>query len=486
MPFDARLLYNHPLVIVARSVAAQVGCPIYLVGGALRDMLLGASHIKDLDFVVGDCLDAAVSGFAERVRGRIIPWDFGQRRIVFRQASAPASVDFSRCRGTGIVDDLKERDFTINAMAVDVCSLQPGAEALIIDPVNGRLDLKKGVLRACSPQAIDQDPLRALRAARLAGEFGLSIEPFTRQLICQKAGLLCEVARERSKRELFIALGLEGVCAALHELLMSGLLERLIPELQEFRAVAQGYPHECNLFDHSLQTVWALDEMLLHMPHTIADYRSSLSTRLREPVEEGVSRRSLLIFTGLLHDSGKPATKTEKAGRICFHGHESESARLNRLIAVRLGLGRRAQTMIESMSINHMRLLQLAQLDAITKRAKARVLRDMGDAAPETILLAMADCRATSAAPEYEEVIRQTDIMAAELLADCFGQNEILQEQPQVNGKEVMEILGIAEGPCVGAVLKKIHELERSGRLPGKDDALQWLRKKKASGLELE
>jgi len=464
----------------------QAGLPIYIVGGALRDMVLGSPFAKDLDFVVADCFEAAVRAFADRVHGRIIPWDFGQTRVVFQHGSESVSVDFSRCGRAGIIENLQERDFTINAMALDVRSLQPDGKAAIIDPLGGRQDLEAKIIRACSPQIFDNDPLRALRAIRFAAELGLNIEHATRRLLQQKAVLICRVARERVKRELFTILGLASVCKALQELLATGMLQSLIPELREFSTLAQGHPHEHDLLEHSLHAVRALENILSDAPSTIADYRVQLNRHLLELIEEGVTRRSLLIFAGLLHDSGKLATRTDEGGRISFYGHEAESARTNKLICARLGLGRRAQTMIERMSSNHMRPLQLAQLANITGRAKARALRDMQDTAPETLLLAMADCRATSTAPAYAPVIARTDVLASELAAGYFGLNETLRAQPRVTGQEVMEILGIPEGPAIGALLREIHELERTGHLAGKDDALQWLKKKKSFGPGLE
>jgi len=191
MPLASLDLYRNPVVLLVHAIAMQAGLPIYIVGGALRDMALGSAFAKDLDFVVVDCFEAAVRAFADGVHGRIIPWDFGQTRVVFQHGPESVSVDFSRCGGAGIIENLRERDFTINAMALDVRSLQPDGAAAIIDPLGGRQDLGAKSIRACSPQIFDNDPLRALRAIRLAAELGFQIEPATRRLLQQKAGLIC-------------------------------------------------------------------------------------------------------------------------------------------------------------------------------------------------------------------------------------------------------------------------------------------------------
>jgi poly(A) polymerase len=467
-----------------REIARQLSTPIYLVGGALRDALLGFSSKKDLDFIIAGCFDDIVSTFAGRVHGKVIPWDFGQTRVVFRQGDEAVSVDFSSCKGTGILDDLEERDFTINAMAVDTAQLRPDGDAAIIDPLAGRHDLEQRTIRACSPRAFDQDPLRVVRAIRFAGELGFTIEQATRHLLQQKAGLISQVAVERTKREFFMILGQSRARSALQVLMETGVIHQLIPELQVFRGVKQGLPHEHDLLDHSLQTVSELEMLLDAAPEHVADYNEQIKDHLLEGIEEGVTRRSLLMLSGLLHDSGKLKTRQEAHTQITFYGHEQVGARTNQELAARLGLGRRAQKMIELVTGNHMRLLQLARLARITDRAKARALRDMEDTALETLVLAMADSRATSTSPAHAAETGRIDALAAELMSGFFSPDAGLQAQPRVTGQDVMDILGIDEGPQVGEMLREISELERTGDLASKDDALQWLRKKKTSGSE--
>lgn len=447
-------------------------------------MLLGLSSGKDLDFIVVGRFDDFVRTFAGRVHGRMIPWECGQTRVVFRQGDEAVSVDFSSCRGTGILDDLKERDFTINAMAVDIAQLRPDIDAVIIDPLAGRHDLEKRTLRACSPLAFDQDPLRVVRAVRFAGELGCTIEQATRHLLQQKAGLISQVAVERTKREFFMILGQSRTRSALQELMETGIIHQLIPELHGFCGVAQGLPHEHDLLEHSLQTIYELEKLLDAVPGSVADYKDQIQGHLLEVIEEGVTRRSLLMLSGLLHDSGKLKTRQEANAQITFYGHEREGARINRALAARLGLGRRAQKMIELVTGNHMRLLQLAGLARITDRARARALRDMEDTAPETLVLAMADSRATSTSPGCAPETGRIDALAAELMSGFFSPDACLNAQSGVTGQDVMDILGIDEGPQVGVMLREIGELERTGDLASKDDALQWLRKKRTSGSE--
>lgn len=463
---------------MAYKISGQTRIPAFIVGGAVRDSLIGFIKSSDCDFVIGDGFDTFVQRYADEVQGAMIPWDFGQVRIVFKEHETYYSADFSKLKGDSITSDMSKRDFTINALAVELHALFNDTQAQIIDPLNGRQDTSDKVIKICSPAAIDNDPLRILRAIRFARELTFSIDTNTLQHMREKAHMLHRAARERIKREFFTILGLPDVALSLKQLTDCGILQRLLPELNYFADVAQSTPHEHNLLEHSLRTVEVLDGLPetcdFHVPNDVVP-----DQYLHEIIEEGVTRRSLLMFAGLLHDSGKTVTGKETDGKIIFHGHECEGVRLNRIAAQRLGLGKRAQRIVETITAQHMRIVQLSLLPVPTERAKIRLIRDIDDVFWEILSLALADMTATGTGEKHLLTVERVKALEHDLIdikyAPAFEQHNM----PLLTGRDIMDILHTSEGPEVGILLRELHEKEINGCLSTRDEAVQWLQKKK-------
>jgi poly(A) polymerase len=479
------ILKNNSVIKTAYQISLKTSTPVYLVGGAVRDALTGFFYGKDFDFAAGDGFDELVSSFARLVKGKIIPWDFSQTRILFKKRGKYVSVDFSQFKGPDILSDLKQRDFTINSMAVDLKSLISDDIPVIIDPLRGKRDLENKIIKISSKSSFDTDPLRILRGIRFARQFGFLVNRQTLELMKRKAFLIEQVARERIKREFFAIMHLPKVLQSIQELLDIGIIQTLIPELKDFSYVTQGYPHQHNLIDHSLKTVEFLDG-LLNSPGSLAKgYENQIGSYFNEEIEQGVTRKSLLMLAGILHDSGKAATRSVADDRVTFHGHEREGARLNRTIAKRLGLGKRAQKIIEQVTKNHMRLLHLSQLDEITERAKIRLLKDVDGTSLEVLFLAVSDARATSMEDAYTETVKKVKCLATQLAERVLSFPYELQTEPIITTHEVMKIMDIPEGPEVGAILREIHERERTGLVNSREDVIQWLKKRKKKPFEL-
>ncbi|MEI6126661.1 MAG: HD domain-containing protein, partial [Pseudomonadota bacterium] len=404
----------------------------------MRDALMGLFYSKDFDFVVEQKFDETIKAFANKTGGKVITWDFLQTRIVYYENGAHVSVDFAQSKGSDIAGDLKKRDFTINALAIDLKSLFSDTQADIMDVVNGRDDLEKKIIRNCSTAAFDDDPLRILRGIRFAREFDFEIDPQTFTLMRDRSHLLARVSRERIKKEFFTILSLPGIENSLHELLTVGAFKLLIPELDGFAGILQSYPHQDNLLEHSLITAASLELLLNNLKYPFNKYIDSINTCLDETIEEGVTRRSLLMFSELMHDCGKTKTCKINDNKITFYGHDIEGAALNKEIAKRLGLGRYAQRLVEQITKKHMRILQLSLLDAITERAKFRLVRDSEEIFWEIILLSIADAMATGNDNAYASRVKDLEDIAHDLVEKRYSNAYEINAQPLLTGNEIM------------------------------------------------
>ncbi len=470
---------HHTAIKTAYQVSLSAAIPVYLVGGALRDSMAGFFNGADFDLVVGGRFDYAVELFSRMVNGKTIPWDFNQTRIVFKEKGRYICADFSLMKGADILDDLKQRDFTINSMAVDLRGLCNDEIPEIIDPLGAGNDLKNKIIKACTEKAFDDDPLRILRGIRFSRMFDFSIERKTFAIMGKKASLLKKVAQERIKREFFTVLHLPNAFQSLKEMIELGAVQQFLPELNRLSDVRHGPPHQYSLFGHSLETVKAMSDVLDKNNELTYAYRDIITKYFNAEIEQGVTRRSLLIFAGILHDMGKTVTGRECKGKKTFHGHEKEGAGLNKSIAKQLGLGRHAQKIIEKITKNHMRILQLSQLKEITERAKIRFLLDIEGVALEVLFLAVSDVQATSSDDSYMKTVVKVKKVAVEMLKRILEPACNLETKPLMTGYEVMKILEITEGEEVGGFLRQIRDRERKGLFKTGEDAVKWLKKQK-------
>ncbi|RPH63276.1 MAG: CCA tRNA nucleotidyltransferase, partial [Chloroflexi bacterium] len=226
-----------PLLKTVRE-ALPADQPLYLVGGAVRDSLLGLPT-HDLDFAVPSGALKLARSVANKLSGAFFPLDEQNdtaRIILQREDGTRDSLDFAGFRGPDLESDLRGRDFTLNAMAMDVRTGQP------IDPLGGARDLREKLLRACSETSFTEDPARILRAVRQAAAFGFTIQPETRQLMKTAVPLLPRVSPERQRDELFKMLEGPRPDASIRALELLGVLPVLLPELPALKGVEQSAP----------------------------------------------------------------------------------------------------------------------------------------------------------------------------------------------------------------------------------------------------
>ncbi|MEE8347264.1 MAG: HD domain-containing protein, partial [Dehalococcoidia bacterium] len=378
------------------------GVEAYVTGGFLRDALLGRdSHDVDIS-IAGDPLVLGRE-LADAQGGHYFPLAEEQHvaRVLLPQRNV--HIDLMPLR-VEIEADLRQRDYTIDAVAAPLAAASSG-EVTVIDPTGGLNDLRDRLVRVIREDAFRHDALRPLRGARLATELEFTLEPGTVALIRKYAPRLPDVAVERQRDELMRIMATPRAGTGLRLLDDLGLLERLLPEMTDTRGVEQPKEHYWDVFDHCLETVRNLDILMgeeepgdRHWRTLWRELWGQLAwwTEARDYFREELlaqrPRLAVLKLVALLHDIAKPETKTfDETGRMRFFGHADVGADRVRHILRRLHFSAREVALVQTMVKAHLRPIQMAQQGPPTRRALYRYFRDCGDAAIETLFLSLAD-----------------------------------------------------------------------------------------------
>ncbi|NTU56879.1 MAG: CCA tRNA nucleotidyltransferase, partial [Anaerolineales bacterium] len=312
----------------------------YLVGGAVRDMLLNRLS-RDLDFALPSNGIPTARKVANTLQADFMVLDDERDtgRVIFTDDDgARTFLDFAVYRGADLDEDLRNRDFTMNAIAFDL------QNQTLRDPLNGASDLRARVIRACSPTSLADDPIRILRAVRQAAEFGFKIELETRKAMKEAANLLPNVSAERKRDELFKMLDGPKPDAALRALEMLGVFLHLLPELSAMKGVTQSEPHIYDVWEHTLSVLGYLEAIIasLRIDYSaeetndmytglltlrIGRFREQFAAHFANSLNTDRSVRAALFFAALYHDVQKPATRSvDEAGRVRFFDHDVKGA----------------------------------------------------------------------------------------------------------------------------------------------------------------
>ncbi len=451
----------------------------FLVGGVVRDAILNRAT-SDVDIaLIGDVrnIGTDLAGF---LAGRCVVLDSSRdmARVFVSSETGGGFVDLSPLN-RDIQFDLGFRDFTIDSMAVPISSsLKDKSGFDLIDPTDGLVDLRAGVIRAVSWQALESDPLRLIRAVRLASQLDFKIDEKTTEWIRGRANLIWEVAPERIREELLKVISTSIPARALRILDDLDLLCGIIPELSGTKGVTQPKEHYWDVFNHSIETTeklrLLLDRQLNTNAHMDAIYQRKY---FEEEISDGHSRTTMLVLASLLHDIGKPTTKSvERNGRVRFLGHANVGVDLTTKIMKRLRFSRRGIDFVSKIVEHHLRPGQLAAKGMIpTKRAIYRYYRDLGDVAVDTVYLNLADYLAAKGPiMDSDEWIKHCEI-AWHILKFQSETDAIQTSGRLIDGNDIMEILSITQGPDVGRLLEAVQEATASGEISSRDEALEFV-----------
>jgi poly(A) polymerase len=478
-PETARLLSK-----TSRFLAKE-GVPAFLVGGFVRDLLLG-HETKDIDIAVGASAVKVAAKVAAALGGKSVLLDEenGVARVVLPDEKW--QIDFTTLQGD-IEADLGRRDFTIDAMAVelDADTAKYFAARKLIDLFNGSVDLRRGTLKAISDTVFEADAVRLIRAVRIAAELGFAIESHTEALIRRESRLIAGVPGERVREELLRLLALPGAGRRLAYLDDLGLLAALIPELVPARGVEQPLMHVWDVFEHSIQTVSAVEFLLREGDWEYAGtevrdavpWSAELSRHFDGEVSHGSTRRSLLKLAALLHDIAKPQTKSvDNDGRARFLGHPTEGAAAAAAILERLRFSRREIQLVELLVKYHLRPTQMSQEGMPTRRAIYRYFRDTGEAGIDLLFLSLADHLAARGPTLDREQWQAHTRMTAGVLDIHFNEASLSPPPRLIDGHDVMGLFGLSPGPKVGELLEAVREAQAAGEVNNRRQALAYIK----------
>jgi poly(A) polymerase len=477
---------------VASSLVEFLGArdiDAYIVGGALRDGLMGR-EAEDIDVAVSaDAYSIAVE-IAETLNGNCarLHDDWPVARVVIAEEGRLRFIDIVTFEGD-IERDLCGRDFTINAMAAPMSAALDGdVRSELLDPFGGMRDLANGVVRMVSSDALERDPIRLMRGARMAAQCGFSLAPGTASAIRERSPLVSGVSQERVRDELMRLLGARNARDGVRLLDDLRLLCVVVPELAQAKGVIQPKEHYWDVFDHQVEAVGWVDAMFddadcEEYPLDIVPRFDGMHEYFGGEVSDGFDRLAFLKLAALLHDVAKPVTKTvEASGRIRFLGHHTDGADVARDILTRLRFGKRGVEHIARMVRQHLRPRQMAQRgDMPTRRALYRYYRDVGDVALDTLYLNTADYLAARG-PMLEREDWAAHCGLVRYILDegrCEGDRcgDSVKSLPKlVDGYDIMNGFALAPGPFVGELLEEVREAQASGDVQTREQALELVR----------
>jgi putative nucleotidyltransferase with HDIG domain len=463
-----------PVRPLLAAVVEILDSPVWLVGGAVRDLLVGR-RVRDVDLATPGGSVAAARRLAERLGAAYVPLGeaHGMARVVLPGAP-PLHVDLADLRAPTLEADLAARDVTIDALAVDLAALLRGPAA-IQDPTGGLADLAARRLRACGPSAFADDPLRVLRLLRLAHQLDLSIESGTEALARAAAPGLASVAAERVRDELTHVLRLPRSAPAIRQADMWSALDAILPEISPMRAATQSAPHRFTVWEHSLRALDAADTLLGDLG-LLSPHDARVAASLAEPLGGDLSRREVWKLAVLLHDVAKPETRSvEPDGRTRFIGHDRLGAERTQAIAARLRWPVRAGQVLALLVRQHLRPMHLGMLDEVTHRARYRFHRDLGEEVPALVCLTIADAAGTDGRAPSLVYRGATRTLLESLLAGEKPAADEAAAPPLVRGEDVMTALGLSSGPAVGRALRRAREAQALRLVRTRAEALAWL-----------
>ncbi len=458
---SARYLVTPPTadeITRAALAALQPGEAGWLVGGCLRDELLGR-RVRDVDIAVDGQPERLARALGDRFGGGVYATSdvFGTWRVVIGElhidvaalrAGPSGDPPDPATRAVRLEADLRARDVTVDALA------RPLDGDGIVDPLSGLSDLAAGRLRLCSPASLDDDPLRVLRLARLARVFDLVPDAAATEAALRAAPSLARVSGERVRDELCALLATRAASVAFRDLAVCGALAVVLPEVDRLRGVEQNPYHHLDVFEHTL-------EALTYVVGVVAQLggRRFLAT----PAEAGMPGVEPLVpvsWAVLLHDIGKPVVRVvDERGRVIFWHHDEVGRQMSADIGRRLNFSKKFLDYAGTLVRQHLRLGFLTREQPLTRRALARYRRDVDPWVFESVVVSLCDRLATRG-----EKTSLTSMARHYRLARTVWTGVSKAPAPHLlSGDDVMALLGIEPGPAVGQALDALEEEVEAG-----------------------
>jgi poly(A) polymerase len=456
-------------VLAARAgLAAQRSA--WIVGGAVRDALVGPGPIADLDLVVSqDDASEAARAIAKAAGRPAFPLseEFGAWRVV----GDGWLCDITPMQGERIDDDLALRDFTVNAMAL------PLFGGNVVDPTGGRRDLEARTLRLVAADAYERDRLRPLRLVRFATELGFEVEPQTASATREWGPRVIEAAGERIFAELRHVIVAPRAAEGLSLASDLNVLQAVLPELEALQGIEQSQFHHLDVYNHTIEVLNALNHIDQHLAEFFPDDAQQLRGVLDEPLADELTRGQALRFAALLHDIGKADTRRlTDSGRVTFIGHDALGADMVRKLCVRLRTSERLREFLARITRHHLVLGFLVHERPLSRRAVYRYLKLCSPVEVEVTLLTCAD-RIATRGKNAEAAIEAHLELARELMTAALRWRADGPPRAPLRGDELADVLGIEPGPDLGRLLGELEEASYAGEVTTADQAVEYARR---------
>lgn len=465
---------------------------LYLVGGAVRDLLLGMP-LHDMDFVMGDDPRALAKRIARELNAGFFVLDDERHtaRVVHHLPDGrDFPLDFVQFTGADLAEDLANRDFTINAIAVDVRDPE-----VLIDPLGGRGDVEKGLLRPCSAHALLDDPVRTLRAVRLAKQFGFDYAPGLDEAIRAAADELPRTTPERQRDEFFRILEGPDSSGALRDCYRFGILESLIPPIKEQADISASPPHQFPLLEHTFKVVEGYERLLdallsketstLDSPwwlvtavEALEPFSNESRIYFNNEITAGRTVRGLALLGALLHDIAKPETLSiSDDGRLHYYGHDKRGSEMMMDLARELRLSNAEAEWLSTMVRYHMRLLPMVKSEVgPTRKALYRFFQSTGEVGVAIAILSLADTLGTYGST-LENALWEKSVDVVRVVVRAWWQENgsIVSPKPLLDGNDLQKEYHLKPGAEIGELLAELKEAQASGEIVDENQARQFI-----------
>jgi poly(A) polymerase len=484
---------------IAEAIS-QIPVKSYLVGGVLRDSILGTTN-PDVDIVVvASALDVAKK-VASIMNGKSFQLDTSRDicRVLANVLGNEIQIDIASAQN-GISSDIAKRDFTINSLALDVNHVDsnfgiPQFEiSKIIDEHRGIEDLLNSSLRMTSDQVFKEDPLRLLRGARLTAQYNLNIDEFTETQIRKSSFLISKVSSERIKDEFLKFLSLQKSVRNITKMDELGILTNIIPELEASRETLQTPNHHWKVLEHMVQTAGQAENIVTGKkinagpyPKFTPNYISITDAHqiyFEQNYSDSHSRFTFLKLACLLHDVGKPKTKTvDPDGKTRFLGHAKLGAEIAHSILRRLKFSNSGIELVANQISNHLRPSQISnQGQDPTPKAIRKYYNDTSGASIDILYLNLADYIAAKGPnltqTEWIDHCRRINIIAK---SESSYKRDVNQAK-LLSGHDIMVGLCLNPGPFIGTLIEDVEGARLEGLVSNKKEALELIRHRIDSG----
>lgn len=452
---------------ILNNLASFFDNEIYVVGGTVRDFLMGKiSYDRDL-IVVDEDAKSFSQKVAEFFDGVFIPLDEENKiyRIVLKDKKN--FLDITNPIGGNLEEDIMRRDITINAIAVNIKTGEIPSFCEF-----GIQDIQNKIIREIKEENFTDDPLRMLRVYRFYANLGFEISPELLNITKKHANLINKPAKERIEYELMKLFDGEFAAQALLKMDESEILEIIFPFVKELKQVPPNLHHHLDLFNHSIETVNQVQKFYEISPKEVQEH-------LKKVDFGGFSRLAHLKLAALMHDIGKFSTWTIEpdTGRHRFIKHEDVGAKLAIPILKKMCFSNKQIDYISYIIKKHMYPTAVVSAPELNDKVMMRYVRKSADNAIDTIIIAKAD-RVSAQGPEItKELVEENITLLDKLLQFYLNTKETLAPLPKLlDGRDVMSILNINPSPILGKILNELHEAQISGDILTKDDAVRFIK----------